>query len=464
VTETRLRVPSGDAVQRIYAARDRSGADVVVAEVLNETKVPFAVTFVLRAVDGRAPGVIDVTDRAVVVDGEVVAALPGVPGRIAFAEGDPATDDLRAIVESGNAGLPGGRGLTGKGTQVALLYPLAHTASVRIAAPMAAVPDQIDVRGLPDAKQVVSGWQTQARQGARVVLPERRLQEAVDARVRRALLLGVADPQAPAMLDLFGFAAEADTLLRRSLDADVVDPSPGRALLALGRHAAFTKDAAFARDASEHVAALIAALGTSTSAEDLRRGATAGPLAAELLQLGGHKRGAADAARAGRAMAERAASLDGATEPVAVDLEERLRATVRGASGTWRWPVDDADIAVGLLEDVRRLLIDEGPALLALSPVVPSTWLGQGWEVHDLPTVHGAISFAVRWHGDRPALLWDHVGRADAPVRLSSPGLDPGWSTDEPRGEALLSPVALPAPPDRKGLTIPVSIEPMPKR
>jgi hypothetical protein len=62
--------------------------------------------------------------------------------------------------------------------------------------------------------------------------------------------------------------------------------------------------------------------------------------------------------------------------------------------------------------------------------------------VHDAPTAHGRESYAVRWHGDRVALLWEvepHEGRG--PVVLTAPGLDPGWSTTDHHGEALLGPV-----------------------
>jgi hypothetical protein len=98
---------------------------------------------------------------------------------------------------------------------------------------------------------------------------------------------------------------------------------------------------------------------------------------------------------------------------------------------------------------------------LRIAPHVPEAWLGQGWEVHDLPTTYGRLSFAIRWHGDRPALLWELDVPAGRPnVRLTAPGLDPGWSSVEPRGESLLEPVAMPARRPRRGLTIPVSIEP----
>ena len=74
--------------------------------------------------------------------------------------------------------------------------------------------------------------------------------------------------------------------------------------------------------------------------------------------------------------------------------------------------------------------------------MVPDSWLGRGIEVHEAPTAHGRLSFAVRWHGNRPALLWEltpHEGVG--PVRLTAPGLDPSWSAAEPNGEALLGPV-----------------------
>jgi hypothetical protein len=45
------------------------------------------------------------------------------------------------------------------------------------------------------------------------------------------------------------------------------------------------------------------------------------------------------------------------------------------------------------------------------------------------------VSFAVRWHGDRPALLWECEL---AGIRLRAPSLDPNWSTTDRRGEALL--------------------------
>ena len=66
------------------------------------------------------------------------------------------------------------------------------------------------------------------------------------------------------------------------------------------------------------------------------------------------------------------------------------------------------------------------------------------------PTAHGLVSYAVRWHGDRVALLWEvEPNEGHGPVRLTAPGLEPGWSTTERRGEALLGPVPGDAAPAR---------------
>jgi hypothetical protein len=93
--------------------------------------------------------------------------------------------------------------------------------------------------------------------------------------------------------------------------------------------------------------------------------------------------------------------------------------------------------AAELLRVVRRLLVAERDGGLVLCPLVPEAWRGRGIEAHALPTALGALSFAVRWHGSRPALLWELTG--DGPVRLTAPGLDPGWSATERTGEALLA-------------------------
>jgi hypothetical protein len=100
--------------------------------------------------------------------------------------------------------------------------------------------------------------------------------------------------------------------------------------------------------------------------------------------------------------------------------------------------------AADFLTFVRRLLIRETPGGLSLCSLLPPAWRGQPLEVHDAPTHHGRLSFAVRWHGDRPALLWQLDKRNDADVQIVAPGLDPSWSTRDAKGDALLGPVTVP--------------------
>jgi hypothetical protein len=109
----------------------------------------------------------------------------------------------------------------------------------------------------------------------------------------------------------------------------------------------------------------------------------------------------------------------------------------------------DGRATADFLSLVRDLLVREVDGGLDLLTALPEAWLGHHLEVHDAPTHHGLLSFAVRWHGDRPALLWDlrrHEG-ATGDVRLRVPGLDGSWSATAAKGEALLAAGALPVRP-----------------
>ena len=69
-------------------------------------------------------------------------------------------------------------------------------------------------------------------------------------------------------------------------------------------------------------------------------------------------------------------------------------------------------------------------------PAFNEEWLGQPLAVLRVPTIGGAMSFAMRWHGARPALLWEVDG--DRPFTMTCHAIDPNWSTSERRGEVLL--------------------------
>lgn len=152
---------------------------------------------------------------------------------------------------------------------------------------------------------------------------------------------------------------------------------------------------------------------------------------------------------------------------------ERLEALVSVASPTLNWPTymhptlrtgtngTGHDLMVGglFVRTLLRLLVDvpdddsassggagREPARLRLAAHWPATWLGQPVEVHNAPTRIGAVSWAVRWHGERPALLWEvvpHDPGAVAP-EVTAPGLDAAFTATGWQGETLL---AAPRPP-----------------
>ena len=87
----------------------------------------------------------------------------------------------------------------------------------------------------------------------------------------------------------------------------------------------------------------------------------------------------------------------------------------------------------------RRAVVDEpggtgGP--VAIVPGVPSEWFGAAMEAHAMPVTGGAVAFGLRWHGERPAVLWDLA--TAAPTSVCAPSLDAAWSDERPRAEALL--------------------------
>ena len=138
---------------------------------------------------------------------------------------------------------------------------------------------------------------------------------------------------------------------------------------------------------------------------------------------------------------------------------QRLDWMLGAATPTWTWPealhprlpggcMGDGHhgwAAADVLTFVRNLLVRDTSEGLALCSMVPEAWLGQGIEVHRAPTHSGELSFAVRWHGDRPALLWELVPHADVGgVHVTAPGLDASWSSTDLSGEALLAPVPAP--------------------
>jgi hypothetical protein len=94
-------------------------------------------------------------------------------------------------------------------------------------------------------------------------------------------------------------------------------------------------------------------------------------------------------------------------------------------------PPDDVD-GVRRVAAIERRLAASG---VLLPGGIPRAWRGQNFEAHGLPVgPASSVSFAVRWHGEHAAVLWEVTGPA---LALAAPAVDPGWRTSDPSGEAL---------------------------
>jgi len=385
VVETRMKVPDGDAVQRVWAVAAGGGPAVAVVEVGNEAATAFAVALVVEA-----PGAVLTVDQGgVAVGGQPMMVWDRPPAGAAV--GRDAVEALLEVEGEGAAGLEG-RGRD----RAAVVWPLPHTARVAVSASLGrgAFPPPSD---LPDADAVLRGWQAHLDRGARIEVPDEGLARRIERNRRRWLgrtgRMETADVaelcELSVRLDHHGYHDDAGLVLDE-VAARWTTEAPAERLRAFGVHHDLTGDVQGAARFMEAVAEAVEAA-ARTGAE-----VPVGPVE-RLLIAAGQDRAAEDFRRLGL----------GPAEPPA----EGLRA---------------------------ELVADHGDELL-LVPGFRPAWQGGSLAVYELPTRFGPVSYAVRWHGARPALLWELDSRpGQKPVTLRAPALDQSWSSDLLAGEALL--------------------------
>jgi hypothetical protein len=428
-----------------------------------------AVAFGIRPSNPGGPAAVEtiVLDGAtVMVDGRVGLLLPKRPPRVAVGTAD-AGDSVDAVL-AGEAGedLPGPVHDPNGGAQAAFVFPLPHTATLRVALPFGAARDRrrppAFPAALPAAANVAAGWQAQTRRGLQLDLPDARWQEAVDAN-RRFLLLFAgreeagARPNLVTALDEQGFHDEAVDVLtsdghQRALTSRSASEAAA-AVWALGQHWRFTGDRALVEAMVEPIARAAHTIsrrrpkGTDVTDATWAAGLQA---AAEMLAAVGE----VDAARAASASLGAAGVTATSGRPLgSIELDgglPRLAGLFDAAGPTWTWSSastrHDPETAAELLRLVRGLFVRDTDDGLALCSVLPAGWEGRGFEVRQAPSHAGPISYGVRWHGDRPAILWELQPRGSGcEAVLRAPGLDPQWSTTAASGEALLAPFCAPA-------------------
>jgi hypothetical protein len=322
VLETRVKVPSGDAVQRVWCVADHGGMTVI--EIENDSTLPFAV---------------------------------------AFNRGDILSMRSPANVPIEGISLPEGSVVFPIGHRSVVQFGLAHSAGQH------ALP-----AGLATASQVARGWTATVDRAGRILVPD----EAVAADiVRRRGELALGGPVDP-VDDPVGFLIDVGQLVRLGERAEGWVP-----------------------DIAEAVEAAVRQHPGVEQSWDLQAALDA---AGVVLHRAGESRALRDLARLRQSTV--------ASMPMTVADHRRL---------AWH------ELALA-----RSMGGGRGDLL---SGGLPGTWLGANFEVYDLPIgADSTVSYAVRWHGDRPAVLWETTG---SPVALTASVIAPDWSTTESKGEAL---------------------------
>jgi hypothetical protein len=382
VVETAMRVGGGDVVCTAYGV---PGGGAVV-DVTNQTPMPIAVALVVGPARPDAAGVETIAwdgQRGVCVDGRPAVLFARVPAGAAGRSWEE--EELLVRLESSDASWRTVR-CARRRAQAAFVFPLPRTTSARAVVALGADPVRLP-SSVPGPAEVARGWDRLVASALAVDLPAQRLGDAVEVCRRRLLLAQDAAPPARAVATAaqWGLVAPSSAPKRRGRRRVPRPSGPGPAI--------------------------------------------------------SHRSGGLDP----RATLERAVFELAEGE---ADGLVRLRWALEVATDAWTWPTvidpghatgteDDILVTAAFLDAVRELLVAERRHGVALCPHWPEEWGRAGLDVRRVPTSGGLLSFAIRWHGDRPAVLWELEGPA---VRFTAPGLDPAWSATASSGEALLAP------------------------
>ena len=342
VFETRVRVPGGDVVQRIWSASGERGREYTLFEFENDSPMP------------------------------IVVALS-----------NPNLVSARSLVAQPARGLD---------EDAPVVVPIGHRTSVRLALSHVGDGDVSWPDDVADWPAVARGWVSTAERASRLSLPDQAggvlLTDAVVAARTQAVL---ADESA---LD----AATWLLVMRERVGMNVVSDVDDVAVV-------------------ERAELVIA---------DVRRGrgdATANRLAlsAAARLLVNDERASRDlVAAAARARRVRVSSLPevfGRVEPTSLP--------------------DWTSLALPAFVDDRLERWTGGDDVTLLPDGLPESWLGSACEAHGvMATDRHRVSWAIRWHGERPAVLWEVEGPPGLVLRS---GVDGTWSSTAPQGEALWS-------------------------
>ncbi len=344
VIETRIKVPGGDAVQRVYGVANFGGA--IVVEIYNDSSLPFAVAF----------------DR-----------------------GDIAT--MREPSPTGVQGidLPAG----------SVVFPVGHHATMRAAILVNGDSRQIsagELESLPSFEQVERGWLAALQISSRVDVPDLSWSSVLTSQRCKVLLSNSAELDESSDINLL-----VDLLLDRAERVRLGD-----------------KPAQWVDEVAVATERILKQCAKTQSVQWFEERALLG--AGMVLNRAGELRGLQDFVSVWSRLAEA-----GRISGLALASPE-IAGTVR---------------QIAWIES--QLVAQRRDGVIEICPCgIDKSWLGVNFECHKLlASPEHVISYAVRWHGEKPALLWEIDGPVGAKVAASA--IDRTFSSTEMRGETLLS-------------------------
>ena len=429
VVETTVQTPSGPVVHRV-AAGVVSGQPVAIIEIENTGGVAIAVGMVARPLqlDGRGYiGEAAIDGSGIVIDGRRCVRFETSPATVTASDG--ASGDLLAHMPAASEGAPSAAAkCRSGGAQAAAVWPLPHTATLRIVVELAG--NTSPGAAVPSTSDINRGWEAHLKQGMRVDVDDFEVSEHLSTACRSVLTMWpeVQDtPSAILAMSEMGFGRDAGRffdLLERCDD-------DGAVLRCLARWAQLGEQAHQLED-------LERILGRLAQAAHVVAGSGGEPAGAAwlddaLVALGGrlHQIEQPD-------VAERVQGFKTAVQPIE-GASDQLALLTKALDKRGVWPEAQMRSASHYVRAIRALVVEDTGTEVRLLPQLPELWRGRTIDVLGLPVANGTMSFGLRWHGHRPALLWEASLAPEAPFTLKIPGIDAGFETSDRQGETLLT-------------------------
>ena len=348
VIETRIKVPGGDAVQRVYGVANFGGA--IVVEIYNDSSLPFAVAFDRGDIS---------TMREPSPTGVQGIDLPA--GSVVFPVGHHAT--MRAAILDGAGFDAANRRLTAQ-----------------------------EIESLPSFEQVERGWLGALQISSRVDVPNLSWSSVLTSQRCKVLLSNSAE-----LAESSDISLVVDLLLDRAERVRLGD-----------------KPAQWVDEVAVATERILKQCAKTQSVQWFEERALLG--AGMVLNRAGESRGLQDFVSVWSRLAEA-----GRISDLALASPE-IAGTVR---------------QIAWIES--QLVAQRRDGVIEICPCgIDKSWLGVNFECHKLlASPEHLISYAVRWHGEKPALLWEIDGPVGTKVAASA--IDRTFSSTEMRGETLLS-------------------------